>query len=197
MATNGYPSSSDQVRRMIGQTKTLLNDGLRRVLREESLTVSGVKSELQYKVIQRTNHHPSNAAPLAGLGQLAYTPSLSRHRGFVKCGRLLRPQPRRSTTQSTKAALFILSIQQCEHTSLEFVAPVPHTRELLQTILRHAVTLFSPKCAWRLAVSRVAADRSTDRLTFKDSPFYHVIKPLTSVLECKSQSDLVLDGGRS
>lgn len=53
MASDGQPVQPDLVRRMVAQTKTLLNDQLRRVLREESMTVSGVKAELQNRIIGR------------------------------------------------------------------------------------------------------------------------------------------------
>lgn len=51
MATNGQVALADQVRRMIAQTKVLLNDQLKRVLREEQMPVSGVKAELQLRII--------------------------------------------------------------------------------------------------------------------------------------------------
>lgn len=45
---------SEQIRRMTAQTKNLLNDQLRHVLRQEGLVISGVKAELQNRIIQRT-----------------------------------------------------------------------------------------------------------------------------------------------
>ena len=53
MASNLTPLA-DQTRHMVAQTKTLLNEQLRKVLKEEGLTVSGVKNELQLRIINRT-----------------------------------------------------------------------------------------------------------------------------------------------
>lgn len=53
MASNLTPLA-DQTRHMVAQTKTLLNDQLRKVLKEEGLVVSGVKTELQLRIINRT-----------------------------------------------------------------------------------------------------------------------------------------------
>jgi E3 SUMO-protein ligase PIAS1 len=54
MASNVQTPLADQTRHMVAQTKTLLNDQLRRVLKEEGLAVSGVKAELQLRIINRT-----------------------------------------------------------------------------------------------------------------------------------------------
>ncbi len=48
---------TDQSRHMVAQTKTLLNDQLRKVLKEEGLTISGVKADLQTRVINRAQSH--------------------------------------------------------------------------------------------------------------------------------------------
>lgn len=53
MASNLTPLA-DQTRHMVAQTKTLLNEQLRKVLKEEGLAVSGVKNELQLRIINRT-----------------------------------------------------------------------------------------------------------------------------------------------
>jgi len=53
MASNLTPLA-DQTRHMVAQTKTLLNEQLRKVLKEEGLAVSGVKTELQLRIINRT-----------------------------------------------------------------------------------------------------------------------------------------------
>jgi hypothetical protein len=53
MASNLTPLA-EQTRHMVAQTKTLLNEQLRKVLKEEGLAVSGVKNELQLRIINRT-----------------------------------------------------------------------------------------------------------------------------------------------
>lgn len=53
MASNGQLALPDQARRAISQTKTLFVDGLKKVLRDEGLQVSGVKAELQHRIIDR------------------------------------------------------------------------------------------------------------------------------------------------
>ena len=57
MATAGYggaaPVPPDQTRALIAQTKTLLNQQLKNILQNENLKVSGVKSELQQRIISR------------------------------------------------------------------------------------------------------------------------------------------------
>ena len=57
MATAGYggegPVPPDQTRALIAQTKTLLNQQLKHILSVEELKVSGVKSELQQRIISR------------------------------------------------------------------------------------------------------------------------------------------------
>lgn len=54
MASPAYrPSLSDQVRAMTAEVKTLVNARLKDILREEGLPVSGVKSELQIRIIAR------------------------------------------------------------------------------------------------------------------------------------------------
>ena len=52
MATNGA-SQPEQVRAMIAEVKTLVNPRLKDILRAEQLAVSGLKSELQIRIIAR------------------------------------------------------------------------------------------------------------------------------------------------
>ena len=55
---SGYMAAQaqDDVRAMIAQVKTLTVEKLKNLLRFESLTLSGVKSELQIRIIARTFH---------------------------------------------------------------------------------------------------------------------------------------------
>lgn len=53
MASSGYGRPPDQTRPLIAQTKTLLNTQLKQVLAAEGLRVSGVKAELQQRIISR------------------------------------------------------------------------------------------------------------------------------------------------
>jgi hypothetical protein len=64
MASNAQAPLAEQTRHMIAQTKTLLNDQLRRVLKEEGLAVSGVKAELQSRIINCTRARPYQSSPL-------------------------------------------------------------------------------------------------------------------------------------
>lgn len=64
MASNVQtPPLADQTRHMVAQTKTLLNEQLRRVLKEEELAVSGVKAELQLRIINRTRPRATHSDP--------------------------------------------------------------------------------------------------------------------------------------
>jgi E3 SUMO-protein ligase PIAS1 len=62
MASNLTPLA-EQTRHMVAQTKTLLNEQLRKVLKEEGLAVSGVKSELQLRIINRTAPRSPPSSP--------------------------------------------------------------------------------------------------------------------------------------
>jgi len=62
MASNLTPLA-DQTRHMVAQTKTLLNEQLRKVLKEEGLAVSGVKTELQLRIINRTAPRSPPSSP--------------------------------------------------------------------------------------------------------------------------------------
>jgi hypothetical protein len=54
MASSGYgQAQADATRGMIAHTKTLLNAQLKQVLSAENLKVSGVKSDLQIRIISR------------------------------------------------------------------------------------------------------------------------------------------------
>jgi hypothetical protein len=54
MASPGYGAAQpDQTRGMIAHTKTLLNAQLKHILGAEGLKVSGVKSDLQIRIISR------------------------------------------------------------------------------------------------------------------------------------------------
>jgi E3 SUMO-protein ligase PIAS1 len=63
MASNVQTPLADQTRHMVAQTKTLLNDQLRKVLKEEGLAVSGVKAELQLRIINRTGPLWTHCSP--------------------------------------------------------------------------------------------------------------------------------------
>lgn len=62
MASAGYHGSreQDQVGALVGQVKNLTVERLKNVLRQEGLTVSGVKSELQIRLIARMHFHRSS-----------------------------------------------------------------------------------------------------------------------------------------
>jgi len=53
MAAPAYGQANDQVQAMMAVVKTLTVDKLKNVLRQEGLTVSGIKSELQIRIIAR------------------------------------------------------------------------------------------------------------------------------------------------
>lgn len=53
MASSGYGGPPYQTRPLIAQTKTLLNTQLKHILAGEGLRVSGVKAELQQRIISR------------------------------------------------------------------------------------------------------------------------------------------------
>jgi hypothetical protein len=53
MASSGYGGPPDQTRPLIAQTKNLLNTQLKQILAGEGLRVSGVKAELQQRIISR------------------------------------------------------------------------------------------------------------------------------------------------
>ena len=63
MASTVQAPLADQTRHMVAQTKTLLNEQLRKVLKEEGLAVSGVKAELQLRIINRTGLRPARSSP--------------------------------------------------------------------------------------------------------------------------------------
>jgi SAP domain len=51
MATHGYGQAADTTNALKADIKSLTVDRLKNILRSESLTVSGVKSELQIRLI--------------------------------------------------------------------------------------------------------------------------------------------------
>ena len=63
MASHLQTPLADQTRHMVAQAKTLLNEQLRKVLKEEGLAVSGVKAELQTRIIHRAEPHPIPPSP--------------------------------------------------------------------------------------------------------------------------------------
>jgi E3 SUMO-protein ligase PIAS1 len=63
MASNVQTPLADQTRHMVAQTKTLLNEQLRRVLKEEGLAVSGVKAELQLRIINCMGPPSNHTSP--------------------------------------------------------------------------------------------------------------------------------------
>jgi hypothetical protein len=69
----------DQIRRMTSQTKYMVNDKLRYVLREERLAVSGVKAELQKRIIDGRWLMPLNSLPKI-ISQTSANPRAGRHR---------------------------------------------------------------------------------------------------------------------
>ena len=82
MASNLTPLA-EQTRHMVAQTKTLLNEQLRKVLKEEGLTVSGVKNELQLRIINRT----ATSISIQSSNSLLITLALYRHIRPPKCRR--------------------------------------------------------------------------------------------------------------
>jgi E3 SUMO-protein ligase PIAS1 len=67
MASTAQTPLAEQTRLMIAQTKTLLNDQLRKVLKEEGLAVSGNKADLQNRIINRTRLRPNQTSPFKSL----------------------------------------------------------------------------------------------------------------------------------
>lgn len=55
MASYGLSAQNDHVRSTVAEAKTLTVDRLKKVLRGEHLPVSGIKSELQIRLIARTS----------------------------------------------------------------------------------------------------------------------------------------------
>ena len=60
MASHGYGQAADNTNALKAEIKTLTVERLKNVLRHENLTVSGVKSELQIRLISRKAHQISS-----------------------------------------------------------------------------------------------------------------------------------------
>jgi hypothetical protein len=143
MASNLTPLA-DQTRHMVAQTKTLLNEQLRKVLKEEGLVVSGVKTELQLRIINRTvpRSPPSSPTP-----RLLIILAMYRHIRPSKCRRYHWDEPSQNFSLFSPQRIFRLFwLDRHKYSSLLAVTSISTACETdLSVELQHASTFVSKR----------------------------------------------------
>ncbi|MCJ1276899.1 SUMO ligase siz1 [Puttea exsequens] len=163
MATPG-PANPETVSVKV---KTLINSQLKQILKKEGLLVSGAKATLQSRIIDRESRLPYD---------FAWLHQYARHNDIEGFNRL------RSLVYNPDADLSNLSPSPSTNQVYQNHPPLPpvklHPPSFYNNPLRSGVSVAAPPISGHGSGSRAPQ--------FKSSPFYSVLEPLTSVLECKA-----------
>ncbi|KEF61586.1 uncharacterized protein A1O9_03154 [Exophiala aquamarina CBS 119918] len=165
MATSAYAQSQDQVQQMIALVKTLTVEKLKTLLRAENLTVGGVKSELQIRTIARRT---ASQFLFRSLLLTKSLPDIEKLRNAGDQAGLSRVRGNIRGLPSIYASSTYPS-PYSPHTSTSsaspsYSSPVPHP-----------------------SYNMPGSFSMSNRITFKNSPFYTITRSLTNTLECKAR----------
>lgn len=174
MATNGYHASvGDMARGLIATVKTLTVSELKNLLRRQGLTVSGVKTELQLRSIASTCSPRRPACALLHTSHLHATIGIEKNLAAGERDQL--EMVRQHLRPGGGAPSY----------------PSPYSNN---TPTSSASPQFSsPSHKYLPQPSGYAMPRNPNPYTpsgglrFNDSPFYRIVKPLTSVVELKGR----------
>ncbi|OAX81138.1 hypothetical protein ACJ72_04521 [Emergomyces africanus] len=143
MASAGL--DGQELTRVVFLMRSLVIAQLKDILRTENLAVSGVKSVLQHRIIDRLE-------------------------GLFRAGKV-------DEYNQLKAVIYALAQPQVPSTPRQSATATQHPQSAPSTYAQQLVPFSLPMTP--------SHTLSTARLSFKQSPFYSILEPLTPVVECK------------